>query len=43
MSIYIAQFHERKTSNALMSLMSGKEMHFQVPLKTFTLDKWTKQ
>jgi len=43
MSIYIAQFHERETSNALMSLMSGKEMHFQVPLKTFTLDKWTKQ
>jgi len=26
------------TSNALMSLMSGKEMRFQDPPKTFRLD-----
>jgi len=31
------------TSNALMSLMSGKEMRFQVPPKTFSLDGWIKQ
>ena len=39
MSICVARFRETVTpSNALMSLMSGKETLFQVPPKAFRLD-----
>jgi len=31
MPIRVARFRETLTSNALMSILSGKEMRFQVP------------
>lgn len=30
-------------SNVLLSLMSGKDMHFEVPPKTFRLHGWITQ
>jgi len=39
MPICTARFRETVTPLiALMNLVSGKEIHFQIPLKTFRLD-----
>jgi len=45
MSIYIARLRETMTplKHLLMSLMSSKEMPFQVPPKTFRLYGWITQ
>jgi len=36
-------FRRRYTSSALVFLMSGKEMRFQIPPETFRLDGWIAQ